>query len=193
LIRKAFIFLLTLASGIFALLWLVSWLTPLYVLPYDSKGDFIALAADMGMLEIVYSRTENGRTPKSRTRFAKFGVSWHAKYGMQKGGRTYHRRRCGVQSPGGTIRAKPLAPAPPTYRVDDTIRISILLISFVLAFVPLGHAGLAYRRRARLWRLGLCVGCEYDLSGNVSGVCPECGRPMPDDRADSAAASDSIP
>jgi hypothetical protein len=29
----------------------------------------------------------------------------------------------------------------------------------------------ADRRR----RLGLCVGCGYDLTGNVSGVCPECG------------------
>ena len=28
-----------------------------------------------------------------------------------------------------------------------------------------------YRRR----RKGLCVGCGYDLTGNESGVCPECG------------------
>ncbi len=28
-----------------------------------------------------------------------------------------------------------------------------------------------YRRRRR----GLCVTCGYDLMGNVSGVCPECG------------------
>ena len=30
------------------------------------------------------------------------------------------------------------------------------------------------RRDARLAR-GLCPRCEYDLTGNVSGVCPECG------------------
>lgn len=30
---------------------------------------------------------------------------------------------------------------------------------------------LAERRRLR----GLCTQCEYDLTGNVSGVCPECG------------------
>jgi hypothetical protein len=29
----------------------------------------------------------------------------------------------------------------------------------------------ANRRR----RAGLCVACSYDLTGNVSGVCPECG------------------
>ncbi len=23
-----------------------------------------------------------------------------------------------------------------------------------------------------------CLGCQYDLTGNVSGVCPECGTPI---------------
>ena len=29
------------------------------------------------------------------------------------------------------------------------------------------------QRRRR--RLGLCLNCTYDLTGNESGVCPECG------------------
>ena len=33
---------------------------------------------------------------------------------------------------------------------------------------------LARRRRRRL--RGRCLGCGYDLTGNVSGTCPECGR-----------------
>lgn len=39
----------------------------------------------------------------------------------------------------------------------------------VLAFIrgPLRR----YRRRRR----GLCVRCGYNLTGNVSGICPECG------------------
>jgi hypothetical protein len=32
-------------------------------------------------------------------------------------------------------------------------------------------------RRDRRRRRGLCVKCAYDLTGNVSGVCPECGEP----------------
>lgn len=24
----------------------------------------------------------------------------------------------------------------------------------------------------------LCLHCGYDLTGNVSGVCPECGKPV---------------
>lgn len=38
---------------------------------------------------------------------------------------------------------------------------------------------LLLRPRYTLWRRrrrGLCLGCGYDLTGNVSGVCPECGR-----------------
>ena len=35
----------------------------------------------------------------------------------------------------------------------------------------------ARRRQERAaWLQGRCVGCEYDLTGNQSGVCPECGR-----------------
>ena len=34
----------------------------------------------------------------------------------------------------------------------------------------------AQRLRA-LHRMHLCRHCDYDLTGNVSGVCPECGTP----------------
>ena len=34
----------------------------------------------------------------------------------------------------------------------------------------------AIRTRFRL-RRGLCPGCGYDLAGNTSGICPECGAP----------------
>jgi tellurite resistance protein TehA-like permease len=32
-------------------------------------------------------------------------------------------------------------------------------------------------RRERWRSEGRCVGCGYFLRGNVSGVCPECGKP----------------
>jgi hypothetical protein len=41
--------------------------------------------------------------------------------------------------------------------------------------------GVAFARgplRRRLFRRrGLCEVCAYDLTGNISGVCPECGEP----------------
>jgi hypothetical protein len=32
-----------------------------------------------------------------------------------------------------------------------------------------------YYRRRRLARRGCCPNCDYNLTGNISGVCPECG------------------
>jgi hypothetical protein len=32
-----------------------------------------------------------------------------------------------------------------------------------------------HRRRRQRVSLGLCLACGYNLTGNVSGTCPECG------------------
>lgn len=32
-----------------------------------------------------------------------------------------------------------------------------------------------FHRRARPRRVGHCFKCDYDLTGNTSGICPECG------------------
>jgi hypothetical protein len=37
-----------------------------------------------------------------------------------------------------------------------------------------------WRERNRLARPGYCVACGYNLTANVSGVCPECGKPRGD-------------
>jgi len=47
-------------------------------------------------------------------------------------------------------------------------------IALGFAVAPGGSAIRAWRRRHPL-RPGLCPRCGYDLTGNVSGVCPECG------------------
>ena len=31
-------------------------------------------------------------------------------------------------------------------------------------------------RRHRRRKCGLCIQCSYDLTGNVTGICPECGK-----------------
>ena len=48
----------------------------------------------------------------------------------------------------------------------------------VLLYGALSFAGVTAWRSARGWRRrrrGRCVGCGYNLTGNVSGTCPECG------------------
>jgi hypothetical protein len=44
-----------------------------------------------------------------------------------------------------------------------------------IAFVLLCRIELRDRRLKRQRQLGLCLKCGYNLEGNVSGVCPECG------------------
>lgn len=36
----------------------------------------------------------------------------------------------------------------------------------------------------------LCMECDYDLSGNTSGVCPECGTPVPSGAKNSGREAD---
>ena len=43
------------------------------------------------------------------------------------------------------------------------------------AVYPTVHFVRGPLRRWRRRKAGQCVGCGYDLTGNVSGVCPECG------------------
>ena len=47
----------------------------------------------------------------------------------------------------------------------------------LLAPLPAWCLRQAVRRRRRDKPAGFCVHCGYDLTGNVSGVCPECGAP----------------
>ena len=57
------------------------------------------------------------------------------------------------------------------------IRVPYVIAVPALALLP-AVAGLRWRREAlsrRRIRSGLCPACDYDLTGNVSGTCPECG------------------
>jgi predicted amidophosphoribosyltransferase len=49
----------------------------------------------------------------------------------------------------------------------------ILMLIVLLAIVPRRVIGIldTSLRRSR----GLCSGCGYNLKGNTSGTCPECG------------------
>ena len=50
-------------------------------------------------------------------------------------------------------------------------------VLFLATFVP---TVFLYRSRRHSRRVGCCAQCGYDLTGNVSGRCPECGQPMND-------------
>jgi hypothetical protein len=60
--------------------------------------------------------------------------------------------------------------------VDDLRPDAVAWLPILLA-VPAPAVWLRRRRRERRrFRAGLCGACGYDLTGNVTGVCPECGQ-----------------
>jgi hypothetical protein len=67
--------------------------------------------------------------------------------------------------------------------------VSIILLVFlwVALFVPFWRARRRYKRT--LAAGPLCIECGYDLTGNISGVCPECGEPTP--QGEGAGARDN--
>jgi hypothetical protein len=50
--------------------------------------------------------------------------------------------------------------------------------AMAFAISPLVVARLHYRESRRKALVGCCRKCGYNLTGNVSGVCPECGMPI---------------
>jgi hypothetical protein len=47
--------------------------------------------------------------------------------------------------------------------------------------IPLVPSIIQRLQRRRLVRRGLCQKCRYELTGHLSGVCPECGTAVPSD------------
>ena len=60
--------------------------------------------------------------------------------------------------------------------------ISSVLVGWVGAFALSMVVGIPFevqRRSDQRSRQGFCQTCGYNLAGNQSGVCPECGSPVP--------------
>ena len=57
----------------------------------------------------------------------------------------------------------------------------LYFISLAVSFVVFVYVEITGKRRMeqrRRRQLGLCLNCGYNLTGNVSGICPECGQPV---------------
>ena len=65
----------------------------------------------------------------------------------------------------------------PGRRSDGSVTRLPLWLIFAVVAAP--TAFLWYRDRLRR-RPGHCKNCNYNLTGNTSGICPECGTPIPE-------------
>ena len=83
---------------------------------------------------------------------------------------TQERNNFGFSSPAVQLQNSPN----PSLR-SAVVRIPYWLVLIVTSFPT---AWLWHRDRRRI-RPGRCRQCDYDLTGNTSGVCSECGLPTP--------------
>ncbi len=62
-------------------------------------------------------------------------------------------------------------------QLDTSMHAPFWMLTMLFAAYPAFElvVGARRRRRERRRHDGQCVGCGYDLTGNESGVCPECG------------------
>lgn len=54
-----------------------------------------------------------------------------------------------------------------------------LFLLLVIFWIHIGNEKMIIENQkiSRRWR-GVCEKCEYNLTGNISGKCPECGTPV---------------
>ncbi len=68
-------------------------------------------------------------------------------------------------------------PSSPAFSLRD------IFLDLVLFWGPplgIGALGIHLAPHRARYRPGFCQECGYDLTGNVSGICPECGSPLPE-------------
>jgi hypothetical protein len=87
---------------------------------------------------------------------------------------SYRYHGLGFEIAEGAVQASPYHFRTLDCAIPDYFLVAILLV------LPLCRAKELLRsigRRSRLLR-NLCLSCGYSLTGNTSGVCPECGTPV---------------
>jgi len=85
-------------------------------------------------------------------------------------------------------------PASYRYTTETLVRLPGWIVFAALAIWPVIAIARLVRNRRRNRRLrlrGRCVRCGYDLTGNVSGFCTECGTPI-EHFSDSTPFADSL-
>lgn len=65
-----------------------------------------------------------------------------------------------------------------TLGVSETVTLGFIMAMFVITGYASGRIYyMLIRRQGKLERIE-CPHCDYNLTGNISGICPECGTPI---------------
>lgn len=160
MIRRVFILTLTTASVFFVAAMALSCVDNFSVSAYNADRTVFWLAHMENGAVAVSRASGYGRPHISGTkglRSVEFGPYWlvwargAVRYEINNTGKSRERRDFG-RFPAWQVAMVPL----------------LLALYPVIAFIRGPYRRMVRRRR------GLCVGCGYDLTGNESGVCPEC-------------------
>lgn len=123
--------------------------------PFDPSSWHLELTFEWGLAQILWSPPAMRMPAKVR-----LSPGWAEDYGWLR--LSWSRQWMGTS--GRTYAAD-------YYRLKVFVGLPLLVIMAYPAFVLA-----RWLRRGRLrWERGACLACGYDLTGNVTGTCPECG------------------
>jgi predicted RNA-binding Zn-ribbon protein involved in translation (DUF1610 family) len=169
MIRKAFLVVLTLL----ALLWLTSFrhVGPFgFPVQWNEPIPGLLIGVDSGALGVIYYHCPTcGKAGRDHT------TTCPHRLGNTAGPRL-------VDLPPTLLTPASSWPKSFVWRESHTsqlVRYKILIPGWLTAFAIAAYPTFAFirgpLRRWRRKRRGLCAACGYNLTANVSGVCPECG------------------
>lgn len=185
MIRWVFIIILGFAALVFATVDIAGRFHRIAFAPLENhrSGLFLGMQAANGVCNVLYARNMQSKTMPRR-------IHWRSRWLVINhvgGPFTCHGMKytpvdldhATGYSRGVIVAKNGLSPQPPgmigveTETWFYTVPFLLILapIPFLLFLVP--HIRRWHRRRK-----GRCLECGYSLTGNLSGVCPECGAPV---------------
>ena len=197
MIRKAVIAVLTLASAGMGVLWLVSYESPI-ARHYNPPGGVVTqlfgyrprvqrLSLMQGKMWLRYSVLVSKQTAVPARRVSLGGFSARVEtiapstrnlgyiHVSHEGGRRLSRWVSGTPPDNPAVRAEVKRLLKQKLLCVEVLRFPLWVPVVVLGTYPAIAFIRGPLRRRRRRRRGECVACGYNLTGNVSGVCPECG------------------
>ena len=149
-------------------LWIKSYWPPSFVLQHRGSGYFAGMDLVPGGLDFILLTDEESIRRLETSAFLEQDAQW------------FELRHHEPQERQASRTIGSLFWAPEERHSPGLIRVVVPFWMLAGALViPPGYLVCSRMRRSRRLRFriehGLCLRCDYDLTGNVSGVCPECG------------------
>ena len=170
MITKAIIAVLTLATIAAFVLFVSSYWCSIAWDGFTHTGRWFRVAASAGQIELL---SPSGLLPQSvRNLQARYGPHHpDSRWRLQAGDLWPPARHLDLTFGDG---ARATAP-PVLYNFARQHAIPLWVPVLIFAACPGAAFACGSVRRWRRRRRGRCLECGYNLTGNVSGVCPECG------------------